>query len=157
MDPDDLSYQCIFCLNQFCMNYLPSSLISPNMNLQFNHPQSTQSLSLLNMHTSLLSFLSSCILLNQLISHVWSLFFPSWLLQLGASLIFPFIIIPSSFMDCPQLGISLPFSLLLFFTSFQGALTFAQAALSGFQPSRPFFFSQLRLGFPQFVRLNNLN
>ena len=58
MDPNDFAYHCISSLNQFFMNYPPSSLISPNMNLKFDHLQSTRSLSLFEhaYPTSLISF-----------------------------------------------------------------------------------------------------
>ena len=158
MDPNDFAHQCVFSLNQFCMNHLPSSLISPDMNLEFDHLQSTQSLSLFDRACT--PHFSHLVCSPIIFPFVFGHFSSPWLLQLGASLIFPCMVIPSSFsfMGCPQLGVSLPFSLWLFFISFQGALTFAQANLSSFQPSGLFFFfSQLRLGFPKFVRLNNLN
>jgi len=37
MDLDDFAHQCVLSLNLLCMNHLPSSLISPNMNLEFNY------------------------------------------------------------------------------------------------------------------------
>ena len=158
MDPNDFAHQCVFSLNQFCMNHLPSSLISPDMNLEFDHLQSTQSLSLFDRACT--PHFSHLVCSPIIFPFVFGHFSSPWLLQLGASLIFPCMVIPSSFsfMGCPQLGVSLPFSLWLFFISFQGALTFAQANLSSFQPSGLFFFfSQLRLGFPKFVVLNNLS
>ena len=139
MDLEDFAHQCVFSLKQFYMNHLPSSLISPNMNLEFNHLQSTQSLSLFEyVHFfSLIQYALQSSSLSCLVT-----FSLPWLLQLGVSLIFPCMVIPSSFsfMDCPQLRVSLLFSLWLFFISFHDALTFAQATLSGFQPSVPFFF-----------------
>ena len=140
MDPNDFAHQCVFSLNQFCMNHLPSSLISPDMNLEFDHLQSTQSLSLFDRACT--PHFSHLVCSPIIFPFVFGHFSSPWLLQLGASLIFPCMVIPSSFsfMGCPQLGVSLPFSLWLFFISFQGALTFAQANLSSFQPSGLFFF-----------------
>ena len=140
MDPNDFAHQCVFSLNQFCMNHLPSSLISPNINLEFDHLQSTQSLSLFDRACT--PHFSHLICSPIILPFVFGHFSSPWLLQLVASLIFPCMVILSlfSFMGCPQFGVSSPFSLWLFFTSFQIALTFTQAALLGFQPSRPFFF-----------------
>ena len=139
MDLEDFAHQCVFSLKQFCMNHIPSSLISPNMNLEFNHLQSTQSLSLFEyVHFfSLIQYALQSSSLSCLVT-----FSLPWLLQLGVSLIFPCMVIPSSFsfMDCPQLGASSPFSLWLFFISLHDALTFAQATFLDFQPSGPFFF-----------------
>ena len=160
MDSDDFAHQYLFSLKQFCMNHLPSSLISPNTNLEFNYLQSTRSLSLFE--NVQLSSLIQYALQSSSLSCLVAFSLP-WLLQLEASLIFPCMVIPLSFsfMDCPQLGVSSPFSLWLFFISLRDALTFAQAEFLGFQPSGPFFFffffSQLRLGFPKFVGLNNLD
>ena len=140
MDPNDFAHQCVFSLNQFCMNHLPSSLISPNINLEFDHLQSTQSLSLFDRACT--PHFSHLICSPIILPFVFGHFSSPWLLQLVASLIFPCMVILSlfSFMGCPQFGVSSPFSLWLFFISFQGALTFAQATLSGFQPSSLFFF-----------------
>ena len=172
MDPNDFAYHCISSLNQFFMNYPPSSLISPNINLKFDHLESTRSLSLFEhaYTTSLISFFLHSLKLTHLSCMVT---FPFIMVTLAWSqshlplYVHSFVILIH---DLPLAWSEFTIFLVALLHFFQGALTFAQASLSGFQPSEPFFFlffffsfsfsflfSQLRLGFPKFIGLNNLN